>query len=145
MPRSGLRPDSRPTDSVASGSVEARSLPFQWSLLAWAALVGGLTGLAVVGFHFLLGFINNFLYGPVVEGLIGLFRAAPPEPPPLPEPTAAPGTPLGALLQIGLGGLAFLPPPPPPPDPIPLPGDPLPLWLSAWPVVLVPLLGGVAV
>lgn len=124
---------------------EPRSLPFQWSLLAWAALVGALTGLAVVGFHYLLGFINNFLYGPVVEGLIGLFNSAPAEPVSLPEPAAAAGTPLGALLQIGLGGLAFMPPPPPPPDPIPLPGDPLPLWLSAWPVVLVPLLGGLAV
>ena len=141
MPPSGLRPDS----ATASASVETRALPFQWSLLAWAALVGGLTGLSVVGFHFLLGFINNFLYGPVVEGLISLFSATPPEPLPLPEAAQATGTPLGALLQIGLGGLAFMPPPPPPPDPIPLPGDPLPLWLSAWPVVLVPLLGGLAV
>lgn len=106
--------------------------------------MGALTGLAVVGFHYLLGFINNFFYGPVVEGLIALFTPAAP-PPPLPEPQASAGTPLGALLQIGLGGLAFLPPPPPPPEPIPLPGDPLPLWLSSWPVVLVPLLGGLAV
>jgi len=29
--------------------------------------VGALTGLAVVGFHELLGFINNFLFGPFVE------------------------------------------------------------------------------
>ena len=140
MPASGPRPDSSP----AAQAGDARALPFQWSLLAWAALVGVLTGLAVVGFHFLLGFINNFLYGPVVEGLIGLFTAAE-APPPLPEPELSPGTPLGALLQIGLGGLAFLPAPPPPPEPIPLPGDPLPLWLSSWPVVLVPLLGGLAV
>ncbi|MBM5795229.1 MAG: chloride channel protein [Cyanobacteria bacterium M_surface_7_m2_037] len=140
-----MRPDSAAAVSHEPAAVEPRALPFQWSLLAWAALVGALTGLAVVGFHFLLGFINNFLYGPVVEGLIGLFTSAPPEPPPLPDPAPAAGTPLGALLQIGLGGLAFLPPPPPPPEPIPLPGDPLPLWLSAWPVVLVPLLGGLAV
>ena len=140
MPRFGLRPDS----AVADAAVEPRALPFQWSLLAWSALVGALTGLAVVGFHYLLGFINNFFYGPVVEGLIALFTPAAP-PPPLPEPQASAGTPLGALLQIGLGGLAFLPPPPPPPEPIPLPGDPLPLWLSSWPVVLVPLLGGLAV
>jgi H+/Cl- antiporter ClcA len=134
----------------AGGSAEApaelRPLPFQWSLLAWAALVGVLTGLAVVGFHYLIGFINNFLFGPVVEGLMGLFSTAPPPPPPPPPPEALPaGTPLGALLQIGLGGLGFLPPPPAPPEPIPLPGDPLPLWLSSWPVVLVPLLGGLVV
>ena len=141
MPASGPRPDSAPAGQAG----DARALPFQWSLLAWAALVGVLTGLAVVGFHYLLGFINNFLYGPVVEGLIGLFAAPQLEPPPVPEPEAPLGTPLGALLQIGLGGLAFLPAPPPPPEPIPLPGDPLPLWLSAWPVVLVPLLGGLAV
>ena len=113
--------------------------------MAWAALVGVLTGLAVVGFHYLLGFFNNFLYGPVVEGLVGLFSSAPPVAPAPPEPEPLVGTPLGALLQIGLGGLAFLPPPPPPPEPIPLPGDPLPLWLSSWPVVLIPLLGGLAV
>ncbi|MEN9387361.1 MAG: hypothetical protein RLZZ255_337, partial [Cyanobacteriota bacterium] len=145
MPPSGPRPDAAAAASPEPAAVEPRALPFQWSLLAWAALVGALTGLAVVGFHYLLGFINNFLYGPVVEGLIGLFTSAPPEPPPLPEPAPAAGTPLGALLQIGLGGLAILPPPPPPPEPIPLPGDPLPLWLSAWPVVLVPLLGGLMV
>jgi H+/Cl- antiporter ClcA len=122
-----------------------RPLPFQWSLLAWAALVGVLTGLAVVGFHYLIGFINNFLFGPVVEGLMGLFSTAPPPPPPPPPEPVPAGTPLGALLQIGLGGLGFLPPPPAPPEPIPLPGDPLPLWLSSWPVVLVPLLGGLVV
>ncbi len=130
----------------AEAPAELRPLPFQWSLLAWAALVGVLTGLAVVGFHYLIGFINNFLFGPVVEGLMGLFSTAPPPPPPPPPPEALPaGTPLGALLQIGLGGLGFLPPPPAPPEPIPLPGDPLPLWLSSWPVVLVPLLGGLVV
>jgi len=156
---SGLRPEFPPAelgadpaaDLAADGagdvSTEVRPLPFQWSLLAWAALVGVLTGLAVVGFHYLIGFINNFLFGPVVEGLMGLFSTAPPPPPPppAPEPLPAAGTPLGALLQIGLGGLGFLPPPPAPPEPIPLPGDPLPQWLSSWPVVLIPLLGGLVV
>jgi len=156
---SGLRPEFPPAeleadpaadlaaDGAADVSTEVRPLPFQWSLLAWAALVGVLTGLAVVGFHYLIGFINNFLFGPVVEGLMGLFSTAPPPPPPppAPEPLPAAGTPLGALLQIGLGGLGFLPPPPAPPEPIPLPGDPLPQWLSSWPVVLIPLLGGLVV
>ena len=147
MPPSGLRPDS-------AAAVEPRALPFQWSLLAWAALVGALTGLAVVGFHFLLGFINNFLYGPVVEGLIGLFMSAPPEPSPLPQPAPAAGTPLGALLQIGLGGLAFLPPPPSPPEPIPLPvircrcgSRPGPwCWYHSWAALLwVPCASGAAI
>ena len=142
MQPSGQRPDPSSPEAAA----EVRPLPFQWSLLAWAALVGVLTGLAVVGFHYLIGFINNFLFGPVVEGLMGLFTTAPPEPPPPPPPApVSAGTPLAALLQIGLGGLGFLPPPPAPPEPIPLPGDPLPLWLSSWPVVLIPLLGGLVV
>lgn len=151
MQPSGLRPEfpaaELEADAPADSPAEVRPLPFQWSLLAWAALVGVLTGLAVVGFHYLIGFINNFLFGPVVEGLMGLFSTAPPPPPPppAPEPLPAAGTPLGALLQIGLGGLAFLPPPPAPPEPIPLPGDPLPLWLTSWPVVLIPLLGGLVV
>jgi H+/Cl- antiporter ClcA len=56
------------------------------------------------------------------------------------------GTPLKALLQIGLGGLGFLPPPPsPPPEPLPLPVVGPPGWLASWPVVLVPLVGGVVV
>jgi len=128
---------------------EARPLPFQWSLLAWAALVGVLTGLAVVGFHELLGFINNVLFGPVVAGLLDLVGQQQPEPPPLELPPPAPdtGTPLKALLQIGLGGLGFLPPPPLPPEPLPLPlpEASVPLWLESWPVVLVPLVGGLAV
>ncbi|MEB3158891.1 MAG: chloride channel protein [Synechococcus sp.] len=141
-PRRGLNTDPVRTPAPA----EVQALPFQWNLLAWAALVGALTGLAVVGFHFLLGFINNFLYGPVVEGLENLLHAAPDTPPPLPpSPASSPVTPLGTLLKVSLGGVAFLPAPPPPPAPIPLPGDPLPLWLSSWPVVLIPLLGGVAV
>ena len=72
---------ARPSPSPEAAP-EVRPLPFQWSLLAWAALVGVLTGLAVVGFHYLIGFINNFLFGPVVEGLMGLFSTAPPPPPP---------------------------------------------------------------
>ena len=103
MPRSGLKPEA--------GEPSAR--PYQWNLLAWAALVGVLTGLAVVGFHELLGFINNGLFGPFVDGLLSFGRAQPPQPPlelpPLPPDT---GTPLKALLQVGLGGLGFLPPPP---------------------------------
>ena len=150
MQPSGLRPEALIAEEASGPAPEAtaevRPLPFQWSLLAWAALVGVLTGLAVVGFHYLIGFINNFLFGPVVEGLMGLFATAPPEPPPPPPPApVSAGTPLAALLQIGLGGLGFLPPPPAPPEPIPLPGDPLPLWLSSWPVVLIPLLGGLVV
>ena len=144
MQPSGLRPEVPGPEASLEAAPEVRPLPFQWSLLAWAALVGVLTGLAVVGFHYLIGFINNFLFGPVVEGLMGLFSTAPPPPPPPPESVPA-ATPLGSLLQIGLGGLGFLPPPPAPPEPIPLPGDPTPLWLSSWPVVLIPLLGGLVV
>ncbi|NDG74713.1 MAG: chloride channel protein, partial [Synechococcaceae bacterium WB8_1B_136] len=64
--------DPQPETADREGG-EARPLAFQWSLLAWAALVGMLTGLAVVGFHYLLGFINNLLFGPGVEWLLGLF------------------------------------------------------------------------
>ncbi|MFO7629254.1 MAG: chloride channel protein [Prochlorococcaceae cyanobacterium] len=125
-----------------------RPLPYQWSLVAWAALVGILTGAAVVLFHVLLGFINNFLFGPFVEGLLQLVGSPQPEPPPeilLPMPADS-GTPLKALLQVGLGGLGFLPPPPAPPvlpDPLPIVGPPG--WLASWPVVLVPMVGGLAV
>ena len=125
---------------------------FQWSLLAWAALVGTLTGLAVVGFHELLSFLNNFLFGPFVEGLleIGRGQAHPAElvvePMPLPPtPSSSLGTPLDALVRIGLGGLGFLPPPPPPPEPPPLPSLQIPDWLALWPVLVVPTLGGLAV
>ncbi|MFM7674308.1 MAG: chloride channel protein [Synechococcus sp.] len=129
-----------------SGS-ETSALPFQWNLLAWAALVGTLTGLAVVGFHELLGFINNFLFGPFVEGLLQLGHPAGPatvelELPPLPSQQS---TPLKALLEIGLGGLGFLPPPPQPPAPPPPPLLSGPAWLELWPVVVVPTLGGLAV
>jgi H+/Cl- antiporter ClcA len=135
LPASALRPEPDPG-----------VLPFQWSLLAWAALVGTLTGLAVVGFHELLGFINNGLFGPVVELLFQVGRAGSPEPPPqLPPLPPDTGTPLRSLLQLGLGGLGFLPPPPAAPEPPPLPVSSLPDWLSLWPVVVVPTLGGLAV
>lgn len=158
MQPSGLRPEAsaplpaatpREAEGLASPDAggEARPLPFQWSLLAWAALVGVLTGLAVVGFHELLGFINNVLFGPVVAALLDLVGQQQPEPPPLELAPPAPetGTPLKALLQIGLGGLGFLPPPPLPPEPLQLPEASMPLWLGSWPVVLVPLVGGLAV
>ena len=147
---SGPRPELEPSaleGPEAGEAGEARPLPFQWSLLAWAALVGVLTGLAVVGFHYLLGFINNVLFGPVVAGLLDLVGQSQPEPPPveLPLPPPDTGTPLKALLQIGLGGLGFLPSPPAPPEPLPLPEPFVPLWLESWPVVLIPMLGGLAV
>ncbi|MBM5824331.1 MAG: chloride channel protein [Cyanobacteria bacterium M_surface_10_m2_119] len=121
-------------------------------MLAWAALVGALTGLAVVAFHEVLGLINNASFGPLVELLFQVGRAGSPEPPPLP-PAPPPlvnlasgtGTPLQSLLQIGLGGLGFLPAPPAAPEPPPLPGSSLPEWLGLWPVLVVPTLGGLAV
>ncbi len=136
MQRSGLKPEA----------AEASARPYQWNLLAWAALVGVLTGLAVVGFHELLAFINNGLFGPFVDGLLSFGRGQPPElPAELPplQPDAA--TPLRALLQVGLGGLGFLPPPPAAPEPALLPVSLLPDWLRLWPVVVVPTLGGLAV
>ncbi|MEX1315966.1 MAG: chloride channel protein [Synechococcaceae cyanobacterium] len=125
-------------------SADPGSLPFQWSLLAWAALVGLLTGLAVVAFHELVGVINSALFGPLVEGLLSIGRAQPPPAPALLSPPEQ-STPLAALLQIGLGGLGYLPAPP---AAAPLPPPPLgglPGWLQLWPVVLVPCLGGLAV
>ena len=99
-----------------------------------------------MGFHELLGFINNGLFGPFVDGLLSFGRAQPPQPPlelpPLPPDT---GTPLKALLQVGLGGLGFLPPPPAAPQPAALPVSLLPDWIRLWPVVVVPTLGGLAV
>jgi H+/Cl- antiporter ClcA len=146
LPASGPRPEAPPL---------RLGLPFQWSLLAWAFLVGAITGLAVVGFHELLGFINNFLYGPFIEWLLAVGRS-PLSPPPLPELPAPSGpglaslglpsaAPLKALLQLGLGGIGLLPPPPLPPEPSPiaLPADFD--WLELWPVVVVPTLGGLAV
>ena len=143
----GPRPDTLP-DVAPPELDEARPLPFQWSLLAWAALVGGLTGLAVVGFHELLGLINNGLFGPAVSWALALVGQTQPEPPVLPvDPLPVDsGTPLRALLQIGLGGVGFLPDPTPlPPDPTPAITGGLPLWLASWPVVLMPVLGGLGV
>ena len=141
----GPRPDTPPEGTELD---EARPLPFQWSLLAWAALVGALTGLAVVGFHALLGLINNGLYGPAVSWALALVGQAQPEPPPLPvDPLPVDsGTPLRALLQLGLGGVGFLPDQAPAvPDPVLAVAGDLPLWLASWPVVLMPLLGGLGV
>ena len=143
----GPRPDTLP-DGAPPELDEARPLPFQWSLLAWAALVGGLTGLAVVGFHELLGLINNGLFGPAVSWALALVGQTQPEPPVLPvDPLPVDsGTPLRALLQIGLGGVGFLPDPTPlPPDPTPAITGGLPLWLASWPVVLMPVIGGLGV
>jgi len=124
--------------------------PFQWGLLAWAALVGISTGLAVVAFHELVGLINSGLFGPGVEALLSIggnsplqadqLAAQPPPPPPVDE-----STPLSALLRIGLGGLGYLPPPPVVAEPPPLPSPALPDWLQLWPVIVVPTLGGLAV
>ena len=126
--------------------MEPTAAPFQWGLLAWAALVGLLTGVAIVGFHYLLGFINNLIYGPFVEFVMGIAGPQPtlPEPLPLPPPPAS--TPLRSLLQLGLGGVGlFAPVPLPQPEPV-LPPVPLaPPWLSTWPVVLGPVLGGLLV
>lgn len=158
MPASGPRPEAgkRQPAADAATAADPGTLPFQWSLLAWAALVGTLTGLAVVAFHELLAFINNASFGPLVELLFQVARAGSPEPPaalppalpsppPLAELASSSGTPLQALLQIGLGGLGFLPPPPAAPEPPPLPQSGLPDWLNLWPVLVVPTLGGLAV
>ncbi|MCS5699921.1 chloride channel protein [Cyanobium sp. FGCU-52] len=157
MPPSGPRPEAVPAAASPpppDGARDLRALPFLWNLLAWAALVGALTGLAVVGFHELLGFINNFLFGPFVEGLLVVGRSsatslpAPDLPvvdlPPLDQDN---GTPLKALLQLGLGGIGLLPTPPALPEPPPpvVDATAFPDWLALWPVVVVPTLGGLAV
>ena len=111
-----------------AAAANSRPRPFQWNLLAWAALVGVLTGLAIVAFHLLLAFINNFLYGPFVEGLLEIARSpsgAALEPPPIDLPPLDPdsGTPLKALLQLGLGGIGFLRGIEPAPAPVITPVD----------------------
>jgi H+/Cl- antiporter ClcA len=121
--------------------------------VGWAALVGTLTGLAIVGFHELLGFINNFLYGPFVEGLLVIGRspvaAGLTDGGGLDLPPLAPdgGTPMKSMVQLGLDGLGWLAPAsqPPPPEPQATPFDSLGDWLALWPVVVVPTLGGLAV
>ncbi|MEB3348459.1 MAG: chloride channel protein [Cyanobacteriota bacterium] len=136
----------KPEPPASLNETPARALP--WNLLAWAALVGSLTGLAVVGFHELQGLINNLLFGPFVDGLLAIARSPVAEvavelPPP---PPAASSTPLTALFQLGLGEFGFLPPPPPPlPEPPPVELPPRFDWLGLWPVVVVPTLGGLAV
>ncbi len=154
MPASA--PSAEPSGSPVArapawgADADLRGLPFQWNLLAWAALVGTLTGLAVVGFHELLGFINNFLFGPFVEGLLVIGRSTPAAstPPPtidLPPLAADGGTPLKALLQLGLDGIGLMAAAPAPPAPPPISGPTPPDWLALWPVVVVPTLGGLAV
>jgi len=131
---------------------EPQTAPVQWSLLAWAALIGVVTGMAVVGFHALYTRINSTLFGPFVEALLRIGQgplhplelSAPAVAPPPPPPPAA-GTPLEALLHIGLGGLGMVPPPPPPVEPPPLPSLQVPDWLRLWPVLVVPTLGGALV
>ena len=140
MPASDPRPEVGPT-------------PFQWGLLAWAALVGISTGLAVVAFHELVGLINSGLFGPGVEALLSIGGSNPLQADPLtlatptlqPPPPVDESTPLSALLRIGLGGLGYLPPPPVVAEPPPLPSPSLPDWLQLWPVLVVPTLGGLAV
>ena len=147
MPASALKPESPPLGGPPQPTQAARGRPFQWNLLAWAALVGVLTGLAIVAFHLLLEFVNNFLYGPFVEGLLEIARS-PAAPPPLPGELAAvapdSGTPLKALLQLGLGGIGFLAPGAAP-APVVSATPATPDWLALWPVVVVPTLGGLAV
>ena len=121
--------------------------------MGWAALVGTLTGLAIVAFHELQVFINNFLYGPFVEGLLVIGRspaaAGLAEAGGLDLPPLAPdgGTPLKSMLQLGLEGLGWLAPSPPAPlpEPVTSANDSLTDWLALWPVVVVPTLGGLAV
>ena len=121
--------------------------------MGWAALVGTLTGLAIVGFHELFGFINNFLYGPFVEGLLvigrspvaaGLAEGGGLDLPPL-APDA--GTPLKSMVQLGLDGLGWFATNSPPvaPEPQSPPSETLADWLALWPVLVVPTLGGLAV
>jgi len=143
---SGPRPEAR------TGA--ARPAAFPWDLLAWAALVGLCTGLAVVAFHGLVALVNDVLFGPLIEALTRVGRetapfAPPPASPaepgfPLPLAPVASATPLHALLQLGLGGIGFLTPEPdlpPPPGRVAIGLE----WLELWPVVVVPTLGGLAV
>jgi len=146
----GRAPSPQTRGRGGTDALEARALPFQWNLIAWSALVGALTGLAVVAFHELLTFFNDFLFGPFVEGLLLVGRSSPSSPtelPPLALPPIVPdtGTPLKALLQLGLGGIGFLPPEPSLPEPAQIPAPFTADWLALWPVVVVPTLGGLAV
>jgi H+/Cl- antiporter ClcA len=151
LPPSGPRPEASDGNSTRS---DPGAPPFQWGLLAWAALVGISTGLAVVAFHELVGLINSGLFGPGVEALLSIGGNNPLQngalvmPPPAPLPAPLPvdeSTPLSALLRIGLGGLGYLPSPPAVVEPPPLASPALPDWLQLWPVLVVPTLGGLAV
>jgi H+/Cl- antiporter ClcA len=146
-----------PFDPKPEAGPKAQGFPFEWTLLAWAALVGISTGLAIVAFHEVLDFLNNFLFGPFVEGLLEISRspvavAAAAQVPEAPVTLALPpvndgATPLKALLQLGLGSIGFLTgiPSAAAPAPLPAPGPAAPDWLALWPVVVVPTLGGLAV
>lgn len=148
MPPSALKPEA----AIRKGTQGplGRPLSFQWNLLAWAALVGTLTGFTIVGFHLLLDAINTFLYGPFVEGLLEIARspiatAAPTPAVAQPPLSTASATPLQSLLQLGLDGIGFLgKQTPAPAEPGPSLSSP-PDWLALWPVVVVPTLGGLAV
>lgn len=154
LPAKNRRPPLQPNTDRRPN---AQGFPFEWTLLAWAALVGISTGLAIVAFHEVLDFLNNYLFGPFVEGLLEISRSpvavaaqaqVPAAPVTLPPPPAHDGaTPLKALLQLGLGSIGFLTgtPPVPAPAPLPPPGPAAPDWLALWPVVVVPTLGGLAV
>ena len=146
-------PAAEPRPTKAEAQLAGAAHPFQWGLVGWAALVGALTGLAIVGFHELLAIINNFLFGPFVEGLLVIGRSPVAQgladgggldlPPMAPDA----GTPLKSMVQLGLDGLGWLSPPVPPTPPAPDPpqADTLADWLALWPVVVVPTLGGLAV
>ncbi|MFN7678552.1 MAG: chloride channel protein [Cyanobacteriota bacterium] len=146
-------PAAEPRPTKAEAQLAGAAHPFQWGLVGWAALVGALTGLAIVGFHELLAIINNFLFGPFVEGLLVIGRSPVAQgladgggldlPPMAPDA----GTPLKSMVQLGLDGLGWLSPPVPPTPPAPDPpqADTLADWLALWPVVVGPPLGGLAV
>ena len=152
LPAKNRRPPLQPN---IDRRPNAQGFPFEWTLLAWAALVGISTGLAIVAFHEVLDFLNNYLFGPFVEGLLEISRSpvavaaqaqVPVAPVTLPPPPAPDGaTPLKALLQLGLGSIGFLTGTPPAPAPLPPAGPAAPDWLALWPVVVVPTLGGLAV
>ena len=72
LPTKSRRPPLQPNTDRRPN---AQGFPFEWTLLAWAALVGISTGLAIVAFHEVLDFLNNYLFGPFVEGLLEISRS----------------------------------------------------------------------